>query len=72
MLKTGATGIAAEPERGIVDIETLRKVNEDLIATVEGVLKIQQDGREKRMAAESELLKIESELKHKLAGVTKD
>jgi uncharacterized protein YaaN involved in tellurite resistance len=66
MLKTGTTEIAKEAERGIVDIETLKKVNDDLIATIEEVIRIHQDGRAKRQQAEQELLQIETNLKQKL------
>ena len=57
---------AKESERGIVDIETLENTNRELIATLDDVLKIQQEGREKRAAAEVKLVNIENELKSKL------
>ena len=57
---------AKESERGIVDIETLENTNRELIATLDDVLKIQQEGREKRAAAEVKLVSIENELKSKL------
>jgi uncharacterized protein YaaN involved in tellurite resistance len=66
MLKDSTTKVARESERGIVEIETLKKVNSDLISTIEETLKIQQEGRQKRAAAEGELVKIETELKDKL------
>jgi uncharacterized protein YaaN involved in tellurite resistance len=66
MLKVNSLGIAKENERGIVEIESLKKVNSDLIETIDGVLRIQQEGREKRRQAEAEILQIEQELKHKL------
>jgi len=69
MLKESTVGIAKETERGIVDIETLKKVNADLISTIEDVLKIQADGKAKRQMAETELVKIEQELKEKLLSV---
>lgn len=69
MLKESTIGIAKENERGIVDIETLKKVNGDLISTIEETLKIQQEGKEKRKQAEVELANIEKELKDKLIGV---
>ena len=68
MLKESTIGIARENERGIVDIETLKKVNGDLISTIEETLKIQQEGRDKRKQAELELANIEKELKDKLIG----
>ena len=52
MLKANTLETAAENERGIVDIDTVKKVNEDLIATIEETVKIQRDGRAKRAAAE--------------------
>ena len=66
MLKDNTLEIAKESERGIVDIETLKKVNSDLIATIEDTLKIQADGKAKRQLAETELAKIEQDLKDKL------
>ncbi|MCI4625565.1 MAG: toxic anion resistance protein [Candidatus Magnetoovum sp. WYHC-5] len=66
MLKANMTGIAKESERGIVDIETLRKTNADLISTIEETLNIQREGRNKRVEVEKELLKMESDLKNKL------
>lgn len=65
-LRQGSVDIAKESERSIIDIETLRKANENLIATLEDVKKIQQEGRNKRAQAEIELTKIEDELKSKL------
>lgn len=55
-----------ESERGIVDLETLKHTNETLISTLDDVVKIQQDGREKRAQAEQELSRLESDLKNKL------
>ena len=66
MLKTGSVEIAREAERSIVDVETVKKVNEDLIGTLEDTIKIQREGREKRQAAEAELVAIEDRLKHAL------
>ena len=60
---------AKESERGIVDIETLENTNRELIATLDDVLKIQQEGREKRVAAEVKLVSIENELKSKLLNL---
>ena len=65
-LKTATTGIAREAERGIIDIETLTHTNQMLIQTMDEVLTIQSEGREKRRAAETELQNIETELKKKL------
>lgn len=68
-LKMVTVETAKESERGIVDIETLRATNESLITTLDEVMKIQTEGREKRKAAELELNKIENELKQKLLSV---
>ena len=57
---------AKEAERGIVDIETLKKTNQELISTLDDVMKIQQDARTQRLAAEAEMAKMESDLKNKL------
>ena len=56
MLKQNTIETARETERGIVDIETVKKVNEDLISTIEETIKIQKDGRERRKLAEAELV----------------
>ena len=60
---------AKEAERGIVDIETLKKTNAELIQTLDDVMKIQQDGRAKRLAAEAEMAKMENDLKVKLLQI---
>ncbi len=65
-LKQGTVDIAKESERSIVDIETVQYTNEQLIGTLDEVLRIHEEGRQKRLDAESELLRIENELKHKL------
>ncbi len=65
-LHTGSVAVAQEAERGIVDIETLTKTNEELIATLEDVRQIQDNGRARRAQAEIELGRIEGELKNKL------
>ncbi len=70
MLKEGSIGVARESERGIVEIETLQKVNTDLIATIEETLQIQHEGRQKRAQAEAELQKMEGELKERLRRVS--
>lgn len=69
MLKTGTIETARESERGVVDIETLKQTNESLISTLDEVLRIQDEGRQKRREAESELARIEGELKQKLLTV---
>ena len=66
MLKQGSIDIARESERGIVELETLKKINSDLIQTIEETLRIQDEGRQKRKQAEMELIKMEGEIKAKL------
>lgn len=68
-LKQSTTEVARESERGIVDIETLRAVNDDLIQTFDEVMQIQEEGRLKRVEAEAEMRKMEAELKEKLLEV---
>lgn len=63
MLHQNAIDTAKENERAIVDVETVKKVNERLIATLDETLRIQQEGRQKRRAAEQELVQIEGQLK---------
>lgn len=60
---------AKEAERGIVDIQTLQKTNAELIQTLDDVMKIQQDGRAQRLAAETEMAKMEADLKKKLLQI---
>lgn len=66
VLKIATVESAKESERGIVDIETLKNTNASLISTLDEVMKIQADGREKRKAAETEMMHMEEELKQKL------
>ena len=61
---------AKEAERGIVDIETLKQTNAQLITTLDDVMKIQSEGRAKRLAAEAEMLRMENELKGKLLQIS--
>ena len=60
---------AKESERGIVDLETLQKTNADLIQTLDDVMRIQMEGRQKRQAAEMEMQRMEEELKRKLLEI---
>ena len=60
---------AKEAERGIVEVETLKKTNAELIATLDDVMKIQAEGRTKRLAAETEMAKMEDDLKRKLLQI---
>ena len=64
--------IAKESERGIIDIETVTHANEELIASLDEVIQIQQDGRVKRQEAEKELGRVEAELKQKLLDIRND
>ena len=70
-LKMATIESARESERGIVDIETLKKTNESLISTFDEVMNIQREGREKRRAAEAEIYRLEGELKEKLLQIQK-
>lgn len=68
-LKTATIESAKASERGIVDMETLKHTNESLISTLDEVMKIQTEGREKRRAAEAELQSMENQLKSKLLEI---
>ena len=68
-LKMATIETAKETERGIVDMETLKATNESLISTLDEVMKIQTEGKEKRRAAEVELNRMEGELKQKLLEI---
>lgn len=68
-LKLAVTETAKESERGIVEIETLRHTNETLISTLDEVMQIQREGRQKRAEAEQEMVRLEQELKTKLLQV---
>lgn len=68
-LKLGTTQIAQESERGIIDIETVRYTNEQLINTLDEVMRIQTEGRQKRLEAENELARIESSVRGKLLDI---
>mgnify|MGYP001623947468 FL=1 len=68
-LKTATVESAKAAERGIVDMETLKATNESLITTLDEVMKIQTEGREKRQAAETELRAMEEQLKEKLLEI---
>jgi uncharacterized protein YaaN involved in tellurite resistance len=66
LLRQGSAAVQREAERGLVDVATLRKANEELIATIDEVLQIQEGGRKARAAAEQELAAVESELRRRL------
>lgn len=69
MMKTQAIEVAKQNQRTVIDIETLRKTTADLLATVEGVQKAQQEGAQKRAAAEAELFKLEKQMSQTAIGV---
>ena len=68
-LKLATIDTAKESERGVVDMETLKQTNENLISTLDEVLRIQDEGRQKRHEAEMELAQIEGQLKNKLLEI---
>ena len=68
-LHQGSVEIAQESERGIIDIETVTHANEELIASLDEVIKIQEEGRLKRRAAEDQLGEVEAQLKQKLLDI---
>ena len=68
-LKLAVTETARESERGIVEIETLKATNETLISTLDEVMQIQREGRQKRAQAEQEMQRLEQELKAKLLQI---
>lgn len=72
MLKQNAIETATENERGVVDIETLKQTQSDIIDTIEQTLQIQHDGRQKRQAAEKELSGLENDLKQHLLSMRKE
>ena len=69
LLKAGTIDTAQEAERSIVDLETLRHTNQQLMDSLDEVLRIQREGAEKRRQAEAELVRIEGELKEKLLSL---
>lgn len=71
ILKETTIEAAKESERGIVDLETLKNTNASLISTLDEVMKIQTEGRQKRQAAEAEMLNMENQLKAKLLEISK-
>ena len=68
-LQMAAVESAKESERGVVEIETLKNTNETLIATLDEVMRIQQEGRQKRAEAEQEMYRMEQQLKAKLLKI---
>ncbi|WP_174615989.1 toxic anion resistance protein [Virgibacillus ihumii] len=72
MLKTNTIETAKENERGVVDIETLKTTQENLLSTIEETMRIQTEGREKRKQAEEEITGMENEMKQKLLELGKN
>ena len=68
LLKTNVVGAAQENERGIVDVETLKKVNRDMVETLDAVIKISQEGSRKRAEAVKELALVQQELNSRIIG----
>jgi uncharacterized protein YaaN involved in tellurite resistance len=66
LLKTGSAKVGREVERGVIDVETLRKVNADLVATLEETIRIQEEGRARRLEAEGEIGQLQADLRQKL------
>jgi uncharacterized protein YaaN involved in tellurite resistance len=69
LLREGSVKVGREVERGVVDVETLRKVNDELVATLEETIRIQEEGRSKRHQAEGEIARLQSDLKQKLIAL---
>ncbi|WP_338788244.1 toxic anion resistance protein [Metabacillus sp. FJAT-53654] len=69
MLKVNTLETARENERGLVDVDTLKKVQDHLVSTLEETLRIQAEGRAKRIQAEQDLASMETDLKKKLTGM---
>ena len=72
MMKTQAIEVAKQNQRTVIDIETLRKTTSDLLATVEGVQKANQEGAKKRAEAEAELMKLEKQMTQTAIGIVAD
>jgi uncharacterized protein YaaN involved in tellurite resistance len=69
LLKTNVVGTAQENERGIVDVETLKKVNQDMVETLDAVIKISAEGSRKRAEAVKELAMVQEQLNNKIIGL---
>lgn len=69
LLREGSGKVAREVERGVVDVETLQKVNDELIATLEETLRIQEEGHARRMQAEQQITRIQGDLKRRLVDL---
>ena len=69
LLRSGSTEVAREAERGVVDLEILKKANDDLVATLEETIQIQAEGHANRIQAERELLQLQEDLKRRLTDL---
>ena len=69
MMKTQSIEVAKQSQRSVIDVETLQKATQELIATIEGVQKAQKEGAEKRAAAEAQIAKLEKDMHMKAIGV---
>jgi uncharacterized protein YaaN involved in tellurite resistance len=69
MLRVNSVEVAKENERGIIDIETIQHINDQLILTIDEVLQVQEDGKQQRRAAEAQLAQIQNDLKNKLISL---
>ena len=69
LLKQGSIEVAQESEKAIVDVETLKKTNQDIIETLDKIIEIHENGRTQRQEAEVELQNIEKELKDKMVEI---
>lgn len=68
LLHSGSVSVARETEKGIVELETLQKVNQDLISTIQETIQIHEQGHQARMQAEQEIMKLETDLKQTMLG----
>lgn len=69
MMKTQSIEVAKQNQRSVIDIETLRQITKDLVATIEGVQKVQREGAQKRAAAEAEIRKLEQSMNQAAIGI---
>ena len=69
LLREGSVKVGREVERGVVDVETLRKVNDELVATLEETIRIQEEGRARRAQAEGEIARLQTDLRQKLIAL---
>ena len=72
MLKQSTIDVAREAERGVIDIETLRQTQNNLLSALSETLQIQQTGRQQRIQAETELIEMENDLRNQLLSITQN